>query len=363
MLKNKLEVSNIPVKIIFDRLSKLSSLTQNASVLLITSKGSIERGKSEDIKKLISPSEFNVWSDVSPNPTISELEFSLSSLKDHIPEVIIAFGGGSVIDSAKVIKSAFCRKALTIESLVNGTENNEAYDDIELIAIPTTAGTGSEVTPFATIWDDKNNSKLSLHGTQVFPTFALIDGQQCLSLDKNNTLYTALDSISHCLESLWNKNSNENSRFFAFSSLELSSSNLSEVLNHPKDVRARDNISRASTLSGLAISSTKTAVAHSISYPLTSIYGVPHGLACSFTLKHLLEINLESLSKNNGELKILSNILLLLDEIDFKGHLNKYLDVDELLSLSKAMSHPDRIKNYSGKEFQSVKNVLVSSLK
>ena len=179
---------------------------------------------------------------------------------------------------------------------------------------------------------------------------------------KNNTLYCALDSISHCLESLWNKDSNKNSRFFAFKSLSLSSSNLREVLNNPNNVAARDSISKASTHAGIAISSTRTAVAHSISYPLTSIYGVPHGLACSFTLKYLLKINLETLGKNEVELMVLSDILELLDEIDFKGHLEKYLSVAELLSLSKDMSHPDRIKNYSGKKFQSIEDVLISSL-
>lgn len=362
MPKNNFEtLSTLPVSLAFGRLSMLSLITQNDSILLVTTKGAIERKKVEEIKALTNPKNFTVWSDVSPNPTITELENSLESLKECAPSVIIAFGGGSVIDSAKVLRSALSNQILNINDLLKNSGQKKSACHITLIAIPTTAGTGSEVTPFATIWDDKNNSKLSLSGIEVCPDFALVDGKQCLSLDEDNTLYSALDSISHSLESLWNKNSCKDSRIWAFNSLELSNNNFLGVLKSPNDLIARDNISKASTFAGIAISSTRTAVAHSISYPLTSIFGVPHGLACSFTLGHLLKINLEDISENSFELKVLTGTLGMLMEINFRDRLEKYLSLAELLALNDKMSHPDRIGNYSGKDFQSVGDLLRQS--
>jgi phosphonate metabolism-associated iron-containing alcohol dehydrogenase len=155
-----------------------------------------------------------------------------------------------------------------------------------LIAVPTTAGTGSEVTPWATLWDRSSGTprKHSLHVRETWPAAALVDPELTLSAPEAVTRNSALDALSHSLESIWNVNANPVSDTFAVEAARTIIATLPRLVSDPGDREARTRMSRAALFAGLAFSNTKTALAHSVSYEMTLRHGLPHGLACSFTL-------------------------------------------------------------------------------
>ncbi|WP_413813784.1 iron-containing alcohol dehydrogenase, partial [Rhizobium sp. Root482] len=135
--------------------------------------------------------------------------------------------------------------------------------------VPTTSGTGAEVTPFATVWDETTNTKYSLANADMFPVAAILDPELTIDMPREVTLATGLDAISQALESVWNRSCNAITFGWAISSLRLSLSALGKVANTPDDLQARSDMAQASLLAGLCISHTRTALAHSMSYPIT----------------------------------------------------------------------------------------------
>lgn len=227
--------------------------------------------------------------DVAPNPDyqlLSEQTRRFAALPSQ-PEVIVALGGGSVIDSAKVFAAASgdFEKVKTFLETQKGAERLSA---IPIIAVPTTAGTGSEVTCWGTVWDETNGKKYSLARPGLYPSHAVIDPRLMLGKPRLLTVSTGLDALSHALESLWNVNGNPVSANHAV----LAARNILNVL--PKlvgdlgNIELRSQMAMAALFAGLAFSNTKTAIAHSLSYPITLRHGVQHGIACSFSLPMVL---------------------------------------------------------------------------
>ncbi len=200
-----------------------------------------------------------------------------------VPEVIVALGGGSVIDTAKVV-SAGGNGFAAVKTYLEDGAGAEALTVIPIIAIPTTAGTGSEVTSWATLWDTDTGRKYSLARRSLYPTDALIDPELMAGMPRTLTLSTALDALSHSLESIWNVNSNPVSTNYAVNAVSEILTVLPELVVDLDNLDLRARIARAATFAGLAFSNTRTALAHSISYPITLRHGTPHGLACSFSL-------------------------------------------------------------------------------
>ena len=227
--------------------------------------------------------------DVAPNPDyrlLGEQTARFAALKAQ-PEVIIALGGGSVIDSAKVFAAAggdFARVRTYLET----QKGADQLSATPIIAVPTTAGTGSEMTCWGTVWDEVNGKKYSLARPNLYPTHAVIDPRLMLGKPRLLTISTGLDALSHALESLWNVNNNPVSANHAV----MAARNVLDVL--PKlardlgNLELRSQMAMAAMFAGLAFSNTKTAVSHSLSYPITLKHGVQHGIACSFSLPMVL---------------------------------------------------------------------------
>ena len=161
-----------------------------------------------------------------------------------------------------------------------------------MIAIPTTAGTGSEVTPWATIWDQAAGRKHSLHQHCTWPEAAIIDAELMLSLPAAATLASGLDALSHALESIWNVNRNPVSMALAMQAARRAMAVLPALMQNLQSLPLRSEMAHAALLAGLAFSNTKTALAHSLSYDISLQHGVPHGIACSFSLPQVLELAL-----------------------------------------------------------------------
>jgi phosphonate metabolism-associated iron-containing alcohol dehydrogenase len=228
--------------------------------------------------------------DIAPNPDtklLAKQTARFAQLSEQ-PEVIVALGGGSVIDSAKVF-SAASGDYTTVLKLLQGEPVSVNFTTIPIIAVPTTAGTGSEVTCWATVWSSETNRKFSLSRKELYPEIALIDPDLMLKKPRDLTLATALDALSHALESIWNINANPVSARFAVAAAKTILRDLPKLYSALDDLELRSNIAEASLNAGLAFSNTKTAIAHNISYPLTLGWGIKHGIACSFTLPTILQ--------------------------------------------------------------------------
>jgi phosphonate metabolism-associated iron-containing alcohol dehydrogenase len=224
--------------------------------------------------------------DVAPNPDLVSLAGQAARIGglQAQPELIVAVGGGSVIDSAKVFAAAAEHGFDAVRSGLERGDLSSLSRALPLIAVPTTAGTGSEVTPWATVWDKEKGNKYSLAMPALFPELALIDPALMSSMPRGLTVSTALDALSHALESTWNKNANPVSARFAIAAVRDILEALPQLVDDLSNIELRSRLARAALYAGLAFSNTKTAIAHSLSYPITLHHGVVHGIACSFTL-------------------------------------------------------------------------------
>jgi phosphonate metabolism-associated iron-containing alcohol dehydrogenase len=227
--------------------------------------------------------------DVAPNPDYRLLARQTARFAElqKQPDVIVAVGGGSVIDSAKVFAAAggdFAR----VKTYLETQQGAERLAAIPIIAVPTTAGTGSEVTCWGTVWDEANGKKYSLAGPSLYPTHAVIDPRLMLGKPQLLTISTGLDALSHALESLWNVNNNPVSANHAIAAARSILDVLPPLVRDLGNLELRSRMAMAALFAGLAFSNTKTAIAHSLSYPITLHHGVQHGIACSFSLPMVL---------------------------------------------------------------------------
>lgn len=227
--------------------------------------------------------------DVAPNPDFVLLgeQASRFSALSSSPEVFVALGGGSVIDTAKVLASCgddFER----VRTYLIAKSGADALSQTPIIAVPTTSGTGSEVTCWGTVWDSASQKKYSLARAALYPTHALVDPTLMLGKPRDLTISTGLDALSHALESLWNVSANPVSAACAVSAATEILAVLPNLADDLASLDLRTRMARAALMSGMAFSNTKTAIAHSISYPITLRHNVPHGIACSFTLPIVL---------------------------------------------------------------------------
>jgi alcohol dehydrogenase len=226
-----------------------------------------------------------VIDDVAPNPDFVSLARQVERLGklDVLPQVIVALGGGSVMDSAKTFAAAG-GDFDTVATFLETKSGAERLSSIPIIAVPTTAGTGSEVTSWATIWHTGEQAKYSLALPSLYPETAIVDPALMIGKPRELTVATGLDALSHALESIWNTNATPISRLYATAAAKEIMDVLPDLVDDLRNTRLRGRMARAALLAGLAFSGTKTAIAHSISYPVTLRYDVPHGIACSFTL-------------------------------------------------------------------------------
>ena len=269
-------------------LDRLPELLGRREAVVITFPEAAASGLQGRIEALLGARLREVVSDVEPNPEVGWFRFRYGPFwKRHAGCVLVAVGGGSAIDTAKLLQVATARGDFEDAfAALSAGRQPEVARAFPLIAVPTTAGTGSEVTPWATLWDrsSKEPKKYSLHVEQTWPEAALVDPELTLSAPPSVTRNSALDALSHSLESIWNVNANPVSDTLAVQAARGVVATLPALVERPADGALRTAMSRSSLMAGLAFSNTRTALAHSISYEMTLRHGLPHGLACSFTL-------------------------------------------------------------------------------
>lgn len=238
-----------------------------------------------------------IWVNKIPyNPTTIEIIQILKQIgKDQI-DVIVAIGGGSAIDLGKAISAFHYKNIDSLDSLdeIKYSIKQKSYMGnrfIDIIAVPSTAGTGSELTQWATIWDENKNNKLSIDAPGLKPKLALINPEFTIAMKAELTLAAGLDALSQAVESYWSKHTTPIVQEIAYRAIEIITKNLRKAIDCPRDLEIRNNLCKASVLSGLAFSQTRTTACHSISYPLTMLFDIPHGIAAAITLDAVGKIN------------------------------------------------------------------------
>jgi len=226
------------------------------------------------------------FQDYSINPKIEDVAKGIELYKDHKVDFIIAIGGGSAIDMAKLI-NVLANQTKRPSQYILGKEKISGESN-PFIAIPTTAGSGSEVTHFAIMYID--HVKYSLAHPEILPHYALVDPVLTYNLPARITASTGLDALAQGIESLWNVNSTDQSRDFALKSIELVFPYLKTAVETGEKL-IRDKISQGALLAGQAINITKTTAPHAFSYPFTSYFSVPHGHAVGLTLPQFVNYN------------------------------------------------------------------------
>lgn len=338
-------------------LDTLPGLLRGAgAVLLIATAGFRRRGGLARVEALLAEREIHVLDDVSPNPDLGDIEKQLNEFATAGIREIVAIGGGSVLDTAKVIAVGLAGEGFSLRGhLLNGEPLPPARD-VHLVCIPTTAGTGSEVTPFATVWDLAAKKKYSVAGDIVFPDVALLDPELTVSLPEEVTVSTGLDAITQAFEATWSRRANPVSTAYALRAIRLGMEALPALRQRPDDLELRGQMLEASLLAGLAISRSRTALCHSMSYPITAHFGLPHGLACGFTLPEVFAFNrgidedrFQQLARELGFADagaLESRLHDLMDELDVPKWLARYIkDSASVAALAPQMLAPGRADN------------------
>ncbi len=248
---------------------------KSKNIFLITGKKSFEFcGAKKALDKILKNYNVFKFDNFSTNPQINSIKQGYSSFKKFNYDTILAVGGGSSIDIGKAIKMFYY---------------NESKKKTPLITIPTTAGSGSEATYFIVYYDKKEKQSEGVHNLTL-PNYVICDPQFTMNIPKNIAASSGMDALSQAIESYWSINSTPKSKKFAEKSIKLLIGNLEAAIK-TKSLISKTNVMKGANLAGKAINITKTTACHSISYPITSCFNIPHGHAVSLTLGEMLEYN------------------------------------------------------------------------
>lgn len=261
--------------------------------LIITDKMMVQLGYASRIQDSLSSHEIfpDVFDDTVPEPTVSSIQAGVDKTRNGDYDCIIALGGGSPIDSAK---------AIAILAKHGGTMQDYKFprmvieSGLPIIAVPTTAGTGSEVTRFTIITDEKNDEKMLCVGIGFMPVAALIDFSLTLSLPPRTTADTGIDALTHAIEAYVSQKANPYSDSQALSAMRLIGPNLRRAYHDGSDKQAREAMMLGSTLAGVAFSNASVALVHGMSRPIGAAFHVPHGLSNAMLLPSVTAFSIPS---------------------------------------------------------------------
>jgi alcohol dehydrogenase len=234
--------------------------------------------------------EAPVFSDVTPDPTVASVDALAARLRAERHDVVVAVGGGSAMDCAKAAACLAAGDLSSIRAVHSGGVPLDAAH-LPVIAVPTTAGTGSEVTPFAVLNDPEKQRKGPIAGDALYPVHAVVDPELTHSLPCPLTVVTGLDALCHAIEGYWSLRHQPLCDLLAIEAARLICGHLKRAAQQPDDAPARSAMSYAATLAGAAFQRPKTAMVHACSFPLSLRYHLPHGAACALTLEEAIRLN------------------------------------------------------------------------
>lgn len=254
--------------------------------LIVTGRSSAYNGSLADVTEALEErnTAYSIFNQVEENPSIETVMKAKMLGIQQQADFVIGIGGGSPMDAAKAIALMIAQKDQNEEFLYQkGTD-----EALPVVAVPTTCGTGSEVTPYSILTIHKEHTKASI-AHRIFPRYALIDGKYLRNASKSLLVHTAVDALGHFIESYINTNTTDFSRMLCTYGMDMWSNCKNVLIGAPAGEQELDHLMTAATLAGMAISHTGTALPHGLSYYLTYEKGIPHGKAVGYFLPGYLE--------------------------------------------------------------------------
>lgn len=270
----------------FSALKQLLAAHKPKQICVVHTKRSYKNSGAEAFINKLLGSGFAEFSDFEPNPKYEDLKKGLDLINSGAFSLIIAIGGGTAIDIAKMMK-ALAYKKCNLENVIKGDEQITGTG-IPLLAIPTTAGTGAEATQFSVMYIGK--TKYSISSEYIYPEYVYLDPTFSMTAPPYLTACTGLDAFCQAVEALWSVNATEESNTYAEEAISLAHKYLTAAVNK-NTKEAKSAMQTAAYLAGKAINITRTTAPHALSYAFTSYYGIPHGHAVALSLPFFVTYN------------------------------------------------------------------------
>jgi alcohol dehydrogenase class IV len=319
--------NNLPGNVLMGKKALEKLEIPEGKILIITDKGIVATGMVEKLVRRFPDSE--IFSELSAEPATADLDKALSIARQGTFRTIVGFGGGSVLDTAKAVAALKDTGLSAVDALGNHPEFRRT---IFLVAIPTTAGTGSEATLNAIFIDSRDGVKKALVSRACLPDTAVLDPELTVLLPPSITASTGVDALCHCVESLISLKANSISETFSLRGINLIENNLRRAVEEPSNLEVRFNMLNASYWGGAALAIAGTAAVHALAYPLGK-RGIPHGIANSMLFLGVMGFNLDSCAER----------LMLLAQTETSGG-----DVFKRLgSLVESMPIPNKVQVFS----------------
>ena len=297
---------NLPVKLEFGcgkrkNIKEYIEAVGGTKGILVCSKTLEKNGTAKELAELSGGTLAAIFSDIRPNPTTDNVNACVKLLRETGADFAVALGGGSPMDCCKAA-CAIAKGNNDIEPYHCGDIAVTKDEAIPMIALATTSGTASEVTNISVLTDLKKNLKQPMNDDAMYAKIAVIDPELTLSVPPQVTASTGLDVLSHAVESFWSTLNQPVCSACSLAAARLVFEWLEKAYNEPDNLEAREKMAEASIVAGVAFSHPRTTGSHACSFPLTNIYGVPHGEACAFTLDYFIKFNAKN-ADESGRLK------------------------------------------------------------
>lgn len=267
-------------------------------VLLVTDQTIEKVGLLKKVEDVLVNSniQFELYKDIQPNPTIQNVLNGLDVFKKSKADVIVAVGGGSVIDTAKAISIISTNPDFIDVVSLAGTANTK-NKGTPLIALPTTSGTAAEVTINYVITDTENKKKMVCVDPHDIPILSIVDAELMASMPKSVTASTGLDALTHAIECLITKNATQFSDMFAIEAIKVIAKYLKPAYDDGNNIEAREKMAYAQYVAGMGFSNVGLGIVHSMAHPLGGQFDIAHGVANAMLLPTVMAYNTESKSK------------------------------------------------------------------
>ena len=258
-------------------------------------------GPAEQLRATLEVSRFDiVLYETTGEPTVSSLTHAVNAARERSTDIVIGLGGGSALDTAKAV-AGLVRNAGEVTDYLEGVGRGYQVtrDVLPMIAVPTTAGTGTEVTKNAVITADDGSFKKSMRSNLLIPDIALIDPLLTVSVPPDITAYSGLDALTQLIESYTSNKSGPMTDGLALTGIHLAARSLKRAFVSGVNINARTDMSLAALLSGICLANAGLGAAHGIVAPLGAAHGVPHGAGCAVLLPQVVAVNARKLSEEN----------------------------------------------------------------